>query len=200
MIKYLIKNKSGFTLTEVLVAVMVLVTAIVGSTNLLVSMMRSNSANAGTLQAYFYTQEGLEAFRNMRDTYFMNNVDYRGKGQNFFGIDGGFSGVGQYFVSTNVGAQTGITDSDNVVAAAPFKISKDEFDGGVVKFYKDASTPEETIFTRSCAVADYPFGGISTATVADSSAIKVTCTTSWEEHSNQREVSLSMILTNWKDD
>jgi len=196
MIKYIVRNRSGFTLTEVLVAVMVLVVAIVGSTNLLISMMRSNSSNANTLQAYFYTQESLEIFRNMRDTHFFNNVDFRsGGGKSFFSSVSGFSERGPYYVGVNVNPSV-LVGRGVISASAPFKLSKNENDS-IVKFYRDASSYEDTIFSRKCEVFPYSIDG---SRVSDFSMVKVTCTTSWEERSSQRSVSMSMILTDWKDD
>jgi len=197
-LKKIRSDQNGFTLTEVLVGILVLVTAIVASSNLLVSMIHSNATNMATLQAYYYTQEGLEAFRNMRDTHFLNNVDFCGDvDENFWGISGGFSEgcEGSIDYSVEIKAQPDSNaSSTNISSAAPWVLSV----GGdeEVKFL-NGNLEEPTGFTRKCIVEKYeekdviPVGG---------RAFKVTCTTSWEQNSDTREVSISTILTDWKDE
>ncbi|MDP2643077.1 MAG: type II secretion system protein [Candidatus Peregrinibacteria bacterium] len=71
-----ISGKRGFTLTEVLVGISILTVAIVSATNLLVTIVQSNKNNVKTLQAYYYAQEGIEAFRNIRDTNWLHNQNW----------------------------------------------------------------------------------------------------------------------------
>lgn len=189
-----VAGRGGFTLTEVLVGILVLVTAIVASSNLLVSMIHSNATNMSTLQAYYYTQEGLEAFRNMRDTHFLNNVDFCGEGVNFWGISGGFSdgceGTKEYVVDVNKGAISRSAFGD----AAPWKLDSGS---GDVKFL-NGNFEEPTGFIRKCAVGK--FGGEDSVISEGGRAFKVTCTTSWEQNSDKKSVSISAILTDWKDE
>ncbi len=72
-------NKRGFTLVEVIVAFSVLVVVILASTDLLVTVIRSNTENTNTLIAYGLSQEGLEAFRNMRDSDWLLGAGFDGK-------------------------------------------------------------------------------------------------------------------------
>lgn len=190
-LKKLGRNEGGFTLTEVLVGILVLVTAIVASSNLLVSMIHSNATNMSTLQAYYYTQEGLEAFRNMRDTHFLNNVDFCGGGMGFWGISNGFSdgciGDGRNYV---IDVKKDIYGSD-FNSVAPWKLLPG--DNGSVKFLNgEKNIAEDTEFTRFCTVSDHP--------VDAGKAFKVTCMTSWEQNSDTKKVSISAILTDWKDE
>lgn len=190
-----LKNRAGFTLTEVLVGVLVLSTAIVATSNFLVSMIHSNTANTKTLQAYYYSQEGLEAFRNMRDTHFMHNVNFKGSTNGrFWDSDRGFLDGGEYTVGLNVNPASFLSGNDNVSTASPWILSGLN-PGGYenVKFYKSVAENKETEFKRSCAVEDFDGEG----DLPGDKAVKVTCTTSWEGHDG---VSLSMILTDWKDD
>lgn len=71
-------SSGGFTLTEVMIAMMILTTAIVSVTSLLVGLISSNRNNLTTLQAYYLAQEGLEAVRNIRDTNWLHNRDWLG--------------------------------------------------------------------------------------------------------------------------
>lgn len=197
----MLKNKSGFTLTEVLIAVLVLVTAIVASTNLVVSMIRSNSTNLSYLQAYYYAEEGVEAFRNMRDTHFLHNLDFRGKGANIWDFQDGFSDNGDYVVVVNSGNfnSSEMATKDNLRMYSPWKISKAEVGVGVgagekVKFQKSSAGQagqEDTIFERVCSVVGDASG------VA---AVSVSCKVSWDGGGSEKDVTLTAILTDWKND
>lgn len=72
-------NKKAFTLVEVIVAFSVLILVILASTDLLVTVIRSNTANVNTLVAYGLAQEGLEVVRNIRDTDWLLGADFQGK-------------------------------------------------------------------------------------------------------------------------
>ena len=67
------KNQKGFTLTEVMIGMMILTVAIVSATQLLIGIMNSNKAIIHNLQAYYLAQEGIEAVRNIRDTNWLHN-------------------------------------------------------------------------------------------------------------------------------
>jgi type II secretory pathway pseudopilin PulG len=188
-------NRSGFSLTEVLVAVMVLVVAIVASASLLVSMSGSNKRNTQFLQAYYYTQESLEAFRNMRDTHFMHNLDYRGDGSGTLWVaQDGFSSDGGYGVMLNAMAFSSHaysgTGNGSSMMSGPWGLSRG--DGLPVYFRTDGvGLGDETVFTRGCSVRE----------VEDKEkAVEITCTTTWEDGGKSHNVSLSAILTDWKDD
>jgi prepilin-type N-terminal cleavage/methylation domain-containing protein len=71
-------QKSGFTLVEVIVSMAIIVMVIFAATNLLVSVIRSNSENTHTLIAYGLAQEGLEAVRNMRDSDWLLGAKFEG--------------------------------------------------------------------------------------------------------------------------
>lgn len=71
-------NNKGFTLTEVMLGIMILTIAIVTSTSILVGIINSNKRNVETLQAYYMAQEGIEAVTNMRDTNWLNNLHWLG--------------------------------------------------------------------------------------------------------------------------
>jgi len=74
-----ILHKPAFSLIEVIVAFSVLVMVIIACTNLLVSIIRSNTANENRLVAYGLAQEGLEAIRNIRDSNWLLGADFQGK-------------------------------------------------------------------------------------------------------------------------
>lgn len=187
----MLKNKSGFTLTEVLIAVLVLVTAIVASTNLVVSMIKSNSTNLSYLQAYYYAEEGVEAFRNMRDTHFLHNLDVRGKGADVWGSQDGFYDDGDYGVAINPNSFNPGTDVGPTVLNmySPWKISKTGL--SKVKFQKSSIAQVDTIFERVCSIAKYD---------ENDDAFSVSCKVSWKDGDEDRQVTLTEILTDWKND
>lgn len=176
--------------------VLVLATSIIAASNLLVSMIRSNSVNMNSLQAYYYTQEAMEAFRNMRDTHFMHNVNFRGKNQvNLFGNDGSFLNDGRYVVSVNPDPSSLETSTLNMlVASSPWTLSDSK-----VYFNKDKTEKIETEFYRYCELNSLEVEGSDDLSGVDSAdAVEVVCTTEWEENSRSRSVSLSTVLTNWR--
>ncbi len=71
-------NNKGFTLTEVIIGIMILTITIVTATSILVGLIKSNKNNVQTLQAYYMAQEGVEAVTNMRDTNWLNNLEWLG--------------------------------------------------------------------------------------------------------------------------
>src|SRR3989338_5257936 len=74
----LTKNQGGFSLTEVMIGIMILTIAIVAASSLLVGLVRTNENNLRTMQAYYFAQEGIEGVRNIRDTNWLHNRDWRG--------------------------------------------------------------------------------------------------------------------------
>jgi type II secretory pathway pseudopilin PulG len=71
-------KKRGFTLIEVIVAFSVIIMVILASTNLLVSIIRSNTDNVNRLVAYGLAQEALEGVRNMRDSDWLLGAGFDG--------------------------------------------------------------------------------------------------------------------------
>lgn len=193
---------AGFTLTEVLVAVLVLSMSIVATSNFLVSMIHSNVANTSSLQAYYYAQEGIEAFRNMRDTHFMHNVHYCGKDAWIWGLNGGFyegcNGGKNYTVALNksvIGSVPAPSDDlNNISNVSTWELGVGFVGGGGGEVYFQKSPTEAVLtgFERSCTVESFDAG------VAGGKAAKVTCTIDWEESGRDRTFSLSTILTDWK--
>ena len=76
------KQKRGFSLPEVIVAVTMISLVIVTATNLLIASMRANTNNINRMVAYNLAQEGLEGFRNIRDNYCLHNLNWLGESGN----------------------------------------------------------------------------------------------------------------------
>ena len=66
-INHHIKNK-GFSLIEVMVAVLVMMIGVVGSFAILQKITVSTSISSSRLVAFYLAQEGIEIIRNIRDT------------------------------------------------------------------------------------------------------------------------------------
>jgi prepilin-type N-terminal cleavage/methylation domain-containing protein len=68
----LIKNKSGFTLVEILAVLFVISLGLIGVLSLIVQNIQSQNINKRTIAAYQLAQEGLELIRKTRDTNWRN--------------------------------------------------------------------------------------------------------------------------------
>ncbi|QQG53042.1 MAG: prepilin-type N-terminal cleavage/methylation domain-containing protein [Candidatus Falkowbacteria bacterium] len=67
-----LKNKSGFTLVEVLAVLFVISLGLIGVLSLIVQNIQSQNINKRTIAAYQLAQEGLELIRKTRDTNWRN--------------------------------------------------------------------------------------------------------------------------------
>lgn len=85
----------AFTLIEVIIGIAVLSVLLTAMTSLTITSLRANQANINQLTAYYLAQEGVEAFRNMRDSNWLQNQDYDG-GASFWGAT--FDREGYYTV------------------------------------------------------------------------------------------------------
>lgn len=190
-LKKLSKNKGGFTLTEVMIGIMILTVAIVSATNLLVGLISTNQNNMTSLKAYYLAQEGLEAVRNIRDTNWLHNQDWLGKeSDELWG--GHFEVGGKYSVNLeegafNQGIDAGFADNGNLGAlnaARPWSISSGS----------NLGLKEKTDFKRTIFIKPYED---SSGTVL-ANYVVVESKVSWQLGSKDREVMVSTILTNWK--
>lgn len=204
--KKLAGNKSGFTLTEVMIGIMILTVAIVSATNLLVGLISTNQNNLTTLKAYYLAQEGLEAVRNIRDTNWLHNQEWLGEESG--GLWGGsFEVDNSYAVNLEYGAfDQGVSfqsvdDIGTLSAVRPWSINI----GGEGKIFKYSNgndvylasegVGEDTGFKRTVAIKPYEN---EEGDVLDDYVL-VEVKVEWELGSKSRELVLSGILTNWKD-
>ncbi|MBI2463996.1 prepilin-type N-terminal cleavage/methylation domain-containing protein [Candidatus Peregrinibacteria bacterium] len=75
-------NNSGFTLAEVLMSISVLTVAFAALAGLILSALRANQANINNFLAYGLAEEGIEAFRNIRDSHWLSNFSWTGYSEN----------------------------------------------------------------------------------------------------------------------
>lgn len=212
-------KKEGFTLPEVLVSVSVLVVVIFAITNLVVSIIRTNSENIHTLTAYGLAQEGLEAVRNIRDSNWLLGARYSGKlgglqqdvwGSSLPDVQGESAYyIVKYGVFERSPNNPGIGEISGV---APWRLEKinDEDDdkallyrtelpsttqNGVAEIrYEHADGPvsnvDPTIYKRSIFIEN-----ISPS--SDFEIMRVASVVKWKEQSRDKEVRLVTELTDW---
>lgn len=176
-------NQRGFTLTEVMIGMLILTVAIVSATNLLVGLQRANRANLTSLQAYYYAVEGLEGVRNIRDSNWLHNRDWLGGNTvDLWGLD--LAKEGEYGIALrNVSPPPNQDVSyEELRGLAPWVLS-----GGAQKI--EDVRGEDTDFSRAIKIESYE---------EREDALLVTSKVSWELSGEEREVEVSEILTNWK--
>ena len=71
-----IKDKSGFTMVEVVTVILVISIGMTGILSLIVQNIRSQSINKNTLVAYQLAQEGIELVREVRDTNWRGGITW----------------------------------------------------------------------------------------------------------------------------
>lgn len=185
MLRKLKNNKDGFTLTEVLIGIMILTVAIVAATNLLVGLVNSNQNNLTTMQAYYLAQEGIEGVRNIRDTNWLHNTNWLGKGaEELWGVS--FKEGGEYSINLRDDAFTQAAaqrlDGSKISlgtlrAASPWSISS----------AGSREVPGFNEFKRTISIKSY-----------EENHVLVEAKVEWELGAKHREVVLSGVLSNWK--
>jgi prepilin-type N-terminal cleavage/methylation domain-containing protein len=214
MFKFLRKitgDRSGFTLTEVMIGIMILTAAIVSTSNLLVTLINTNKNNVRTLQAYYLAQEGIEAMRNIRDTNWLHNLDFKGEGGVYKELAPGGT-YALYLRSEGWRSSTNEEDLEKsgIASKRPWEFSKvgavdgvpyDNADFALVKYadgsnhYYTHGAVEDAEFFRhidilpKCDVVDE-------FTKEDcENFVLVRSVVSWDD---DKEVVLEEVLSNWK--
>ena len=224
-IKKISRDVRAFTLTEVMIGMMILTVAIVSASNLLMGIIDSNRNNLTTLQAYYLSQEGLEMVRNIRDTNWLHNRDWLGASSG--NLWGGNFEVPKDSKSENKYAVNLLNNGMNVVAqktsnnaspavviagARPWSILRlNEKDSGAKIFrhvspgvaYMDStgSKAEDTGFKRTIIFKKYDCEKLNEYSLnlcAEGKFALVQSKVEWDIGAKHRELVLSEVLTNWK--
>lgn len=214
MNKSRLKSTKGFSLTEVMIGIMILTVAIVSASNLLVSLVQTNKVNVQSLQAYFLAQEGIEAVRNIRDTNWLHNLDFRGEGGVYAELEEGH--YYSVFLDENGWRNSGtVENADNPQQLSTMKpwvfnefpydqynnsfgLMKDEFDG----YISSAGPSDNPVFYRYVQILD----ACDNDSVLMAELLPEECedfllvrsVVEWEDGGRDREVALEAILSNWK--
>lgn len=191
-----IVNKGGFTLTEVMIGIMILTIAIISASNLLVGLVRTNKLNTQTLQAYYFAQEGIELVRNIRDTNWLLNVGFsdEGIGKGDFILDKGET----YAINLNEGGWANskdfsVIDEGGLNVYKPWDIRAGNLNdkyNDVFKLDFISGSEEENVVS--------PFYRRIEISGDEKDFVLVRSIVSWKDGKNDREVSLETILSNWK--
>ncbi len=205
-------NKKGFTLTEVMIGIMILTVAIVSASNLLVSLINTNKTNVKALQAYYLAQEGIEAIRNIRDTNWLHNLNFKGDFDAVyepFEIDNAykvFLREAGWDQSTNLSYGT----QNELSALRPWDFEKvspilniDPFSSefaltknGDTVHYISNGADEDAVFYRHIEIL--PFCNEGTTEEDCENFILVRSVVNWRDGNDDGEISLDAVLSNWK--
>lgn len=207
MLKRKLKSTSGFSLTEVMIGIMILTVAIVSASNLLVSMVKTNKLNVQSLQAYFLAQEGIESVRNIRDTNWLHNLDFRGEGglydeleeDHYYSVfldDGGWRNSSPVEDAGSIGAldtmkpwefNEGFYD----LYDKSFGLMKNA-DGYISSAGFSMGSSDEPVFYRYIQILD----ACEDDECDDFMLVRSVVT--WKDGNRDREVALETVLSNWK--
>lgn len=187
------KNRKGFTLTEVMIGMGILAIAIVSATSLLTSLIGANRNNVATLQAYYLAQEGIEATRNIRDTNWLHNVDFKeGNGKIFPAFKEGFS----YFLELDErGWQTWGGSGGDIAAFLPWWVEEkgpvtaaesDPYSGFALRLDEFIGP---TNFYRHINILPYE---------ENEDFFLVQSVVNWKDGVKDKNVTLETVLSDWK--
>jgi len=206
-------KKRGFSIPEVIVAMSLVVLIILTATNLLVSSMRANRNNVNRIIAYNLAQEAVEGFRNVRDSNWLQNQNWRGSDEyNFFGET--FFEDGKYTIEKKHSLFTGdrctqsldVVNSEGIVrSAAPWEIavyndeaSKLYYGGGSdYTAYTHQIGTSFSGFKRWVEIKTIPYDETVSEDM-NSLKIGITAVVEWDERGVTKSVRIPTILTNWK--
>lgn len=190
MYSSLLKNKSGFSLTEVMIGIMILTIAIVAASSLLVGLVRTNENNLRTMQAYYFAQEGIEGVRNIRDTNWLHNRDWRGGASDAIWSGQLTDGDHPLTLRTTTFNQPISDNLADIQAYAPWTLSGDN------KIID--AVGNETGFSRTVTIKPYPCTADACVSGHDNDYILIESNVAWAIGSQEHEVTLFEVLTNWK--
>jgi prepilin-type N-terminal cleavage/methylation domain-containing protein len=213
------RNTSGFSLTEVMIGIMILTVAIVSASNLLVSLVKTNRLNVQTLQAYYLAQEGLEAVRNIRDTNWLHNLDFKGEGGVYQELEVGGSyavfleergwrnsrpdeGMSLYDLRSLLSPWSFISSSSSNPFNDVFAVVEKEFSGKAYYSSSVIGSSDESVFYRHIEILDACDNdpALSEAVLPEDCGdfILVRSVVNWKDGSRDRDFSIEEVLSNWK--
>ena len=176
------KLKSGFTLIETLVAIIILSAAVAGPMVLSIKNIGTASVSQDQLVAFYLGQEVVEYVRNVRDT----NIIKIANEENIEWLDGlnyckpTDESVGCYIdVISNVVTQCGISCSDNL-----------NFDGTNYNYKNISDTNKKTVFARTVKIDDTIGNGDDEA--------KVSVSVKWTGKYGEKTMNLQDNIFNWR--
>jgi Tfp pilus assembly protein PilV len=207
-------NRKGFTLIENIIAFVVLTITVLGATNLLSSSVAQSQENSLRLQAYLLAQQGIESVRNVRDSNWTQNLAFNTE-------QGSIWGNGTIYPKTDdlSIAIEPVYDANNVnVSGAPWIIlpssSSQLYEANTrtgSKRFSHIQAGERSPFSRTITLSknfedlnllsqinETENLNIDSEKIADN-LILATSTVEYEFKNKTKEISLTTILTDWKE-
>ena len=185
MINRAIKNnKAGFTIIETLVAISVLLIALAGPLTIASKGLYSSYYSRDEVTAFYLAQEGIEFFRNLRDTNSLSGV--RPWDNSFSECVG--NGKCRVDVTNNTPGSSGITSCSSDTNRLPgLSCNRLNLDANNIYGY---STGTGTNFTRE----------ITVTAIGPSPTVeyRITSTVSWVSPLPNHSITLSEDLTKWQ--
>ena len=225
MNKKSIKISTGFTLPEVIVSIGIITLVVFSSTNLLVSIIRSNKENADRVVAYGLAQESMEAIRNIRDSNWLLGADFSGN------IDNSDTPIGvwganlptqdqlnqkeYYVVSRNATpSQANHTDSlpveaGSLISYLPWNFNSisnvtgsndlDKENSVLADSKTDVCLNNDGIYVQVNDCSSKPlFKRYVVLDLLQTGILDIQSVVKWNEYGTDKEVRLHTQLTNWK--
>lgn len=190
-------SKRGFSLIEVVVAVMVITVTMVAVSGLVGQNLRQNQLNQSMITAHYLSVEALEAVRNMRDSNWLQNFSFDVQ-NGFWGADIWPQSAKQAYILSR-----GDADKPWLLETTEPLAEKNRLylanDGLHFQHRDEFSTGRETNFSRYLLMEIRD--GASDAeefAYADYPPLKVTAVTEFTVGDRTREVRYDMLLTDWK--
>jgi len=206
-------RRSGFTLIENIIAFTILTITILAASNLLSNSIRQAEQNTLRLQAYLLAEQGLESARNIRDSQWVQNIDFSETKTKLWG--------GNNFYPKNPLQEVAINpiyNSLNSVNGSSFEI----LDSSQAQLYIDKTqgysryshTPngDKSPFKRTIKLEkEFPalkeLAEINTAQqnnfdiqqTLEDNILLVTSTVEYEFRGQTKQLSLQTILSDWKE-
>ncbi len=165
------KNKSAFTLLEILLSITFVTVVFTAITGLILMTLRVNAKNKYSLQASYLAQEGLEVMRYIRDSNWLQNYTWD-EGEDRWGAN--FS-----LLSGDKEKEFYILEKGEAYWML-VPVSSHNEDDAIVEMSDGFQ------FKRKILIS-----------FIEEDALRITAVVSWDERGGG-EVSLSTILTNWQ--
>lgn len=182
MYKVIRKNNKGFSILEVVVALYIITMGLIGVLALVVQNIQAEYINTKTLVASQLAQEGLELVRNIRDTNWLINANWKdcdsaGSNCDIVQSAGGNTTYGIYldYSTNNIIIDATINSIDN----APLYINGNGF-------YTHVVFAETTAFYRLITVTD---GG---------DYLVVECQVRWQTGKGSHDYKAETYLYDWR--
>lgn len=173
------RQKSGFTVLELMITIFVIAVALVGGMTALQKTATLTSASSDKLIAAYLTQEGLEIIRNIRDGNWLDSDPSWNYG--FDNCETGCTGCTGCIVDYSIFGNEGSWQ-------IPFSEQKLTIDSANGYYY---GGPTETKFKRKITIKPDPAD-------PDNNILNVLVEVTWQERGEQKSFSAQENLYNWK--